>query len=35
MKDTQAKSKAEYKRKTREGLENWKKSITINLKNRS
>ncbi len=26
MKDTQQKSKAEYKRKTREGLENWKKS---------
>jgi hypothetical protein len=26
MKDTQAKSKAEYKKKTKEGLENWKKS---------
>lgn len=26
MKDTQAKAKAEYKKKSREGLENWKKS---------
>lgn len=29
MKDSQAKSKAEYKKKTREGLENWKKSSFI------
>jgi len=35
MKDTQAKTKADYKKKTREGLENWKRSIFIILKIRS
>lgn len=31
MKDTQNKQKAEYKKKTREGLENWKKSEFDNI----